>query len=143
MNALRFSGKLNRIEFLVSVIGIGLVSYLIQRSVAISGVAQPSSTDELLRNIILAHAAIALVCLPFFVCRLRDIGWPIILSAIIFVPHIPQALFWFHLLTGGEHASYQLATYYSAINYAELFVLAFVLLLLLWPGRNHLSRTAP
>ena len=122
---------------------IGMLSYFAQRGVSTSGVAQPDSTDELLRNIMLAHSIVALVCLPFFVCRLRDIGWPTTLSALVLAPLIPQSVFLFHLLTGGEHASYQLAVYLSAVNYTELSVLAFVVLLLVWPGRNQLGQATP
>ena len=87
-----------------------------------------------------AHTIVALICLPFFACRLRDMGWPTVLSSLVLVPLIPQTVFLFHLLTGGEHASYQLAVYLSAVNYSEIFILGFVVLLLLWPGRNPLSQ---
>jgi hypothetical protein len=48
----------------------------------------------------------------------------------------------FHFLTGGEHAGYQPATYLTAINYAKLSVLAFAILLLLWPGRRMVGEAS-
>lgn len=122
---------------------IGLLSYLTDRAVSASGVTQPDSSDELVRNIMVAHAVVALVCLPFLACRLRDMGWPTVLSSLILVPQIPQSVFLFHLLTGGKHASYQVAVYVSAINYTELLAVALIVLLLLWPGRGRPSQVAP
>jgi len=139
--ALTFSGKLNRIEFLIAIIAIGVLSYVAQRGVSAIGFEETKSTIELLRNIMIAHTLVALICLPFFVCRLRDMRWPTILAALVLVPLVPQSVFLYHLLTGGEHASYQLAVYLNAVNYSELFALAFFVLLLLWPGRNPTTQT--
>ena len=136
-----FTGRLNRVEFLVAIFAIGLLSFLAQRGISAIGNVQPDSTDELLRNIMIAHGIVALICLPIIACRLKDMCWPVVLSALVLIPVIPQSLFLFHLLTGGEHASHQLAVYLSAINYSEIFVLAFVLLLLIWPGRDMLENT--
>ena len=88
-----------------------------------------------------AHTLVALICLPFFAGRLRDMRWPTFLAALALVPLVPQSVFLYHLLTGGEHASYQLAVYLDAVNYSELFALAFFVLLLVWPGRNPIAQT--
>ena len=112
-----------------------MLSYLTERGISVTGIADPTSTDELLRNIMVTYTLVALICLPFVTCRLRDMGWPVVLSALVLLPLLPQSILMFHLLSGGEHAAYQLAAYLSAVNYAEILVLAFVVLLLLWPGR--------
>ena len=87
------------------------------------------------RNMI-ASAVLAVVCLPFFVGRLSHMSWPTIIAALLFVPLVPQALFTYHLASGGTNASHGPAKYLSAISLAEMAVLAFVLVLLVWPGRK-------
>ena len=87
------------------------------------------------RNII-ASAALAIACLPFFVGRLAHIGWPAIISSLLFIPLIPKGLFIYHLSSGGAHASQQPAVYISAAEYSEVALLVLVLILLIWTGRT-------
>lgn len=137
--AAQFAGDLNRGEFFVVLAAIYVLSYLIVRILSAGGVIAPASIQELMTRNMIASAALAIVCLPFFVGRLKNMRWPAVISSLLFVPLIPQALFVFHLSSGGAQASHSPAVYISATSYFELAVLMFVFVLLVWPSRTSVG----
>ena len=134
--AARFSGNLNRLEFFIVVVTIYLVVHIALQALSASGFAASSSVGESIRNSTVVWVVFATLCLPFAAARLRSLGWPTYLSAILFLPLIPRAFFMFHWATDGVYANHQVAFYLVAISRLWLGALGFILVLLVWPSRR-------
>jgi hypothetical protein len=80
-------------------------------------------------------SAFSVLFLPILVGRLKNIGWPVLLSLIVLPPIIVRCMFIFHISTGGAFTSKQAAWYASLGNIVTLALIGFTLSLLLWPSR--------
>jgi uncharacterized membrane protein YhaH (DUF805 family) len=84
-NAYRFQGRLKRLPFVVSFIGlsliVGFVSWKLRRSWLADGVSGSTYASFAWGTELL----VALLVLPLCAARLRDLGWPSALSLFIMI----------------------------------------------------------
>ena len=131
--AFRFNTKLTRLDLLVALIATyGLVELLTPLLFGFFDETISEGTIMLRLGLGLFFSAI---CIPLLAARLKDMGWPPILSAVFLVPLLPEALFLLHFSTAGIHASRGPAWYINSTSYFIVAVLVLILILLAWPGR--------
>ena len=128
-----FSGKLGRLEFFVAV---SLASLLVRltSSFLLDALSLPMGLFDYWHFVAIG-LLLAVLLIPLFAARLKDIGWPPVLAVFVAAPTIPLLYYQFHKATGGMNATFQSAWYVNGSNFLGLGLVVFAVCLALIPGR--------